>query len=90
MSPTVEEKVDVEAIEEVSTSFAGLAGLILGEAGWNSVGGRSFGKRPVKAGNPLGMLTEYAVDVVQKRFNTNRLKLKDTEGLISLAYKLKL
>jgi len=43
MSPTVEEKVDVVAIEEVSTSFAGLAGLILGEAGWNQVGGRSSG-----------------------------------------------
>lgn len=44
ISPTVEENVEVVAIEEVSTSFAGLAGLILGEAGWKRVGGRSFGK----------------------------------------------
>ncbi len=44
MSPTVEENVDVVAIEDVSTSFAGLAGLIFGEAGWKRVGGISFGK----------------------------------------------
>lgn len=42
--PTVEAKVDVLAIEDVSTSFAGLAGLTLGEAGWKRVGGWSFGK----------------------------------------------
>jgi hypothetical protein len=43
MSPTVEARVDVLAIETVSTSFAGWAGLFLGEAGWNHVGGFSLG-----------------------------------------------
>ena len=33
ISPTVEAKVDVLAIEAVSTSFADEAGLFLGEAG---------------------------------------------------------
>jgi len=44
---TVEEKVDVLAIEAVSmslTALAGLAGFIFGEAGWKRVGGLSLGK----------------------------------------------
>jgi hypothetical protein len=44
---TVEENVDVLAIETASMSFtvlAGLAGFAFGEAGWKSVGGLSFGK----------------------------------------------
>ena len=40
--PTVEEKVDVLAIEAVSTFFLD-AGFILGEAGCNQVGGLSLG-----------------------------------------------
>jgi hypothetical protein len=43
MSPTVDEKVAVLAIDTVSTSFDGLAGFILGEEGWNHDGGFSFG-----------------------------------------------
>jgi hypothetical protein len=43
MRPTVEAKVDVLAIEAVSTSFAGLTALIFGEAGWNHEGGFSLG-----------------------------------------------
>jgi len=43
MGPTVDEKVAVLAIDAVSTSFVGLAGLILGEEGWNNDGGFSFG-----------------------------------------------
>lgn len=38
---TVLEKVDVLAMEAASTSFAGLVGFILGDAGWNQVGGWS-------------------------------------------------
>ena len=41
--PTVEAKVDVLAVEAVSTSFAGLTALIFGEAGWNHEGGFSLG-----------------------------------------------
>ena len=40
--PTVEAKVDVLAIETVSTFFP-VAGFILGEAGCNQVGGLSLG-----------------------------------------------
>ena len=43
MSPTVEDNVDVLAIETVSTSFAGWVDLFLGEAGWNQLGGFSLG-----------------------------------------------
>lgn len=43
MRPKVEAKVDVLAIDAVSTSFAGLTALIFGEAGWNHDGGFSLG-----------------------------------------------
>jgi len=59
---TVEEKVDVLAIEAVSmslTALAGLAGFIFGEAGWKRVGGLSLGKRLCgKAGKPAGILND--------------------------------
>lgn len=61
-SETVEENVDVLAIEAASASlaaFSGLAGLFLGDAGWKRVGGLSLGKvLRGNAGKPAGILSE--------------------------------
>jgi hypothetical protein len=71
MRPTVEENVDVVAIEDVSTSFEGLAGLILGEAGWKRVGGRSFGK----AGSGVSKIAK-ARECVRTHYSRERLGIR--------------
>jgi hypothetical protein len=59
----------VLAIEAASTSFAGFAGLILGEAGWNHDGGFSLG---------------YSVDVSTQLGSSGVMRTYDSQGRLGI------